>query len=294
MKVDFEQTMAGWANATPSVSGLVLIGSRGHSNASEIETPDEHSDWDFEIITSNPSMFANRDWTKELLGLELRAYAVRSAEIGQVPKVNAVFAGAEMDMVVIHTRTARLMKIAVALGLHKREGKIRNRIKSLVEVIRPGWRFLKGAELWDKGFRRIVAEVDDPRLGDSEAAALAERFVCDYVWCERKIIRGELRAVQRVLYRELAEVNLQLLHELKRRRGELTFTKARRIESVGSPDEISSVTLAPSLDRASLRDALERSAMTCRKLMAALDGGSWRWPLLLDSKLKSASGADTS
>ena len=83
-----------------------------------------------------------------------------------------------------------------------------------------------------------------------------------------------------MLYRELAETNLQLLHELKRRRDQRTFTKARRIEWVASPAELASVTVEAPVEAAALRTALEKSAATCRELMAGLVGDAWRWPEL--------------
>ena len=206
------------------------------------------------------------------------AYAVRLARIGAVPKINVVFVGTEADLIIIPTGIGRLMKLLVALGMHRRNGWTQHRLQSVAEVIRPGWRFLKGGETWNPLFRRIVADVPDPRLTDKGARQLAEGFLCDYVWCLRKISRGELRAAQRVLYQEMMETNLQLLHELKRRRGERTFTKARRIESVATSSELASITVNSSLQAASLRAEVEKSANTCREIMIALVGDFWRWP----------------
>jgi hypothetical protein len=276
--VDFGEIMTAWAAKTPSVSGLVLIGSRERAVTNVLEYADNYADWDFQIITSNPRMFSDRAWVESLEGVKLRAYAMRTGQIGGVPKVNVVFSGAEADIVIIPAAAARLMRLLVGLGLHRREGRLRRRVQDLAEVIRPGWRFLKGGETWDSLFRQITAEVPDPRLGDKAARQLAEGFVCDYVWCLRKIARGELRATQRILFQELAEVNLKLLHELKRRKSERTFTKARRIERITDPAELESVTVVAPLDAIALREAVNKTAVTCRQLMHALVGDSWRWP----------------
>ena len=75
------------------------------------------------------------------------------------------------------------------------------------------------------------------------------------------------------------ETNLRLLHELKLRRGERTFPEGRRIERIASAAELASVSVAARPAPAALRAAIERSAATCRKLMAALVGDAWRWPL---------------
>ena len=146
--------------------------------------------------------------------------------------MNAVFAETEADFVVIPERAIRRMRMLVALGLHRRPGKVRRRLQDLAIVIRPGWRFLKGRSRWEPFYRKIVAEVPDPRLGDDVARQLAEGFACDYVWTLRKIVRGELRAAQRMLHRELADTNYRLLHELKLRRGERTFPEARRLDKL--------------------------------------------------------------
>jgi hypothetical protein len=120
--------------------------------------------------------------------------------------------------------------------------------------------------------------VPDPRLSDEAACELAECFICDYVWILRKIRRGELRTAQRTLYQELAEVNLKLLHELKQRRNEKSFTKARRIEKIASLAELDAITVDARIEAAALLAAVEKCAGTCRGLMQALMGAAWRWP----------------
>ena len=151
-------------------------------------------------------------------------------------------------------------------------------MQDIAEVIRPGWRFLKGEERWGPLYRRAVAEVTDPHLDDAAVKRLAEGFVCDYVWTVRKMARGEFLTAQRMIHRELAEVNFQLLHELKQRRGERTFTKARRIERIAAPAELEAVTVDARFEPAALQAALEKCAATCRELMRSLVGDAWRWP----------------
>lgn len=275
---DFGAALTAWAAAEPSVSGLVLIGSRVRAPTDALEFADAHSDWDFHVVTAQPRMFLECRWAAPLLGGSLRAYAARSAIIGGVPKVNLVFPGAEADLVVIPEKLLRRVKWRAALGLHRRPGWTQRRMQDIAEVIRPGWRFLQGEARWGPLYRRAVAEVADPHLGDPAVCQLAEGFVCDYVWTLRKLARGEFLTAQRMLHRELAEVNFQLLHELKLRRGERTFTKARRLERIASPAELAGVTVDARCEPAALRAALEQSAATCRELMAALVGAAWRWP----------------
>jgi hypothetical protein len=270
--------MTAWADRTPTVKGLVLIGSRERAADDRVWAADAQSDWDFQIISSAPEMFAKSDWTSGLTGAELMVYAPRVARIGGVPKVNAIFAAAEADFVVIPARRLTLAKLAVALGWHRREGKLRRGLQDLAVVIRPGWRFLKGGAAWDGLYRRVVAEVPDPRLRDDEACGLADVFLCEAVWVRRKIERGELVAAQRMLHGELAETNFRLLHEIKLRRGERSFPEARRIERVASPAELDAVTVNAALEAGALRGALARSETSLRSLMRELVGERWNGP----------------
>jgi hypothetical protein len=282
MRIPFDlgTSIVKWAETEPTVKALVLIGSRERSISEHVARADLYSDWDFHIITSNPQMFFDRLWTLKLEGVELRAYAARVAAIGGVPKVNAVFSGAEADFVIFPEKVARRMKFRAALGLYRGDGWTRRRFQDLALIIRPGWRFLLGSHTWGPFYEWAVAAVPDPRLGDESAIQSADTFVCDYVWTLRKIQRGELRAAQRLIFRELAETNYRLLHELKLRRGERTFPEARRIERITSPDELVAVTVDGSVEATSLYSALEKCAATCRRLMEGLVGDNWRWPEL--------------
>jgi hypothetical protein len=271
--------MAAWAATEPTVSGLVLIGSRQRDQGDSVWQADAQSDWDFQIITSRPEMFSRRDWTRGLGGLQILAYAARSARIGGVPKVNVLYAGGEADFVIIPAKLLGRVRFSARLGRHRRGGPTRRQLQDLAVVIRPGWRFLKDTGKWDRFYQRAVAEVSDPRLDDELARQLAEGFVCDYVWTVRKVARGELLTAQRMVHRELAETNFRLLHELRLRRGERTFPEARRLERVASPAELASVTVDAQIEPAALQAAIEKCAATCRELMAALMGDAWRWPL---------------
>ena len=163
---------------------------------------------------------------------------------------------------------------------HRTSAEFVRTVQDLAVVIRPGWRFLKGADEWEPFYRKVVNEVVDPRLGDAQIMNLAEGFVCDFIWTRRKIVRGELIAAQRMLHRSLAETNLQLLHELKLRRGERSFPEGRRAELVLSRDELKLLSVEARLERASLTKSLQEAANACRSLVAALIGDAWRWPEL--------------
>ena len=279
---NFGAVMTEWARGVPSVSGLALIGSRQRSKDDLVWAADALSDWDFQIITSRPDWIASCEWIKNLRQFEVRACVTRTTRVGQVQKISALFLGAEADFVILPSRKLYIAKLLCRLGLHTSEGWTRRLLQDLAIVIRPGYQFLKDTGGWQKFYRTTIASVPNPRISDEQARRLADGFVCDYIWTLRKIARGELLTAQRMLHRELLEVNLRMLHELKLRRSERTFPDARRFELIASPEELDSMTIESSPENLSLKSAIEKSASTVRELMASLVGNSWQWPLQVD------------
>ncbi len=275
--MNFGESIAQWARGEASVSGLVLIGSRVREERDAVWRADAHSDWDFQVIARRPELFGDAAWLKAA-GIEPDVYAVRRAAIGGVPKVALLADGVEADFVIVPEKSLRLARWAVGFGLHQRSAKLRRALQDLAVVIRPGWRFLKGSQTWGGLYRQVVSEVDDPRLSDEEARALADSFVCDVVWTRRKIERGELIAAQRMLHRTLAEANLRLLHEVKLRRGERSFPEGRRLERVAAAGEVEAAGVSAKRETEALKAEVERCATTMRELMKGLVGEAWRWP----------------
>ncbi len=198
------------------------------------------------------------------------AYSCRPT-FGGVNKVTFLLPGKlEVDIVILRAGQLGGARVAVALGLHRRVPALRQNLRFLAVVTRPGYRFLKGEAQFGTLYRRVVAEVDDPRMDDTEACRLAEGFVCDLVWQRRKLARGELAAAQRMLHQGLAETNFRLLHELRLRRGEASFPEARRIERVASPEELAATQISARHDQVELRAATEQAWQTLQGLMAEL------------------------
>jgi len=270
--------VATWAARSPEVAAIVLIGSHARETGDNTAGADAHSDWDFHLITSRPARFADRAWTTNLGGGEPLIYAIRDGIVGKVKRVTVVFRDEEADFVVLPAAQMRLARLAVACGLHRRSRSLARALGDLAIVARPGYRFLHGSSSWEPFYRRVIAEVADPRLGDAEALRRAELFVADYVLVRRKLARGEFLAAQRLLHRSLAEINFQLLHEVKLRRGERSFPDARRIERIASATELAAVTVAAGPAEALLEPALQKCVTTCRDLMRELVGERWRWP----------------
>jgi hypothetical protein len=273
---DVGRILTRWVRRRREISGLVLIGSRERRGDDPVWRADRQSDWDFQVITSRPEVFADAAWTSGLRGLRVEACGVRRARIGGVPKVHLLAGGTEVDLVIIPTQQLQPLAAACGRGEHLRPGPVQAALQDLAVVIRPGWRFLHGSRRWSALFRRVVAEVPDPRLDDAAVHNLAECFRCDHRWLERKLARGEFVAAQRMLHLGLAETNLRLLHELRLRRGQRSFPEGRRLERVGSRGELEAVTVSARPTRAALRAAARKAAVTCDRLVQELVGSTPR------------------
>jgi len=263
--------VATWAAAERSLQAVVLIGSQVRGAA------DAASDWDFQVIADNPGRFADENGVRGLIaGAAPRAYCVRPT-FGGVHRATALYPEAEVDLVILPARTLRLARLAVRFGLHRRPGRLRRALTDLAVVIRPGYRFLKGEAAWGGFYRKVLADVPDPRLDDAEIRALAAGFVCDAAWIGRKLDRGELLAAQRMLHQSLAETNFRLGHELRLRRGEPSHPEARRLEQVLPPAELAALTVAAHPTREDLHAAAAKARSTLEALLRDLTP-DWHWP----------------
>lgn len=286
MVAAFSDTFMSWAGSQPGIAAVVLIGSHVRPLGS-VNAADPASDWDFQVITRAPEIFRSAEWTRELSGTEVLAYSVRPA-FGGVQKITALFSGAEADFVVLSHAQLTLARWATRLGLHRRPGRLRRGLADLAVVIRPGYRFLKGEAVWAPFYRQVVQDVADPRLDDAGARLLADGFVCDLVWTQRKLQRGELLAAQRMLHHSLAETNFRLLHELRLRRGEASYPEARRLEITAGEAELAAVSISAPLHRDALMAAAQQSRESLVALMHQLVP-AWRWPESVERTLHAAS-----
>lgn len=276
---DPAQNLAAWAAREAAVKAVVLIGSRARPAEDGLGQADAESDWDFHVITSQPGVFTQPAWSAALGAGAPLAYVDRLGVLGRARKVSAVFPGMELDLVVLPAWRLQLAQVAMSLGLHRQSTELRRALGDLAVVLRPGYRFLHGAAGWEPFYRKVVAEVPDPRLDNADALRLAQGFVCDYLWLQRKVARGELVAARRMLHRGLAEVNLQLAHELRLRRGERSFPDGRRLEHTLAAADLAGLAVAGDGSAEALRVAAGQCAATLNTLLAGLVGADWRWPL---------------
>lgn len=267
-----------WAEREPTVQLCVLIGSRVRDPAAPTGA-DAHSDWDFQIATSQPQQFETGAWLVAL-GMPPLAYALRPGRLGSALKASAVTALGELDLVVIPVDPLREVVRHLSAGFPIAEARVRQALIDLSAVLAGGYRFLKGDREFADFFARVVREVPPARLDNPAVCRLAEAFVCDYVVTCRRIDRGEWLAAQRWLHHQLAETNFRLLHELRLRGGRTSFPDARWLECLsGAP--VDTVRVAALPEATSLRRAVEGSAETLRALVAQLVGEGWRWPDLV-------------
>ncbi len=268
--------IARWAEQEAAVRALVLIGSRVHPANSTAVAADEYSDWDFQVVTPRPQFFSSRAWLPAAGLGEPLAYVARPGRLGSATKVSAVLRDGELDLVLLPARPLWWAKQLLRLGLAARLAYVRQALGGLAVVLRDGYRFLKGDAEWGGFYQRVAMEFPPPRLDNAAVRSLAEGFVCDYVSTRNKIERGEFLAAQRWLHHQLAEVNFQLLHELRQRRGEPSRPDVRRVERLTLDSRGIEVRAVPTPD--GLRLATEKAAATLRELMSQLVP-DWRWPL---------------
>jgi hypothetical protein len=274
-----------WANNEPAIKALVLFGSRARASGS-VDGANAGSDWDFQVITRQPSRFENAGWVSAAGISEPIAYALRPRRVGSGVKVSAVFAEGELELVSTPAIQFSLAKWLWRFGLLARNRRAMTALGDLASLLRPGYRVVKGEAGWGRFFAHVATSIPPTRLDDEAIVGIAARFVCDYLSAKQKIDRGELLAAQRWLHHYLAEANFNLLHELRERRDEKSYHVARRIEQVVGERWRRAVTVAALPEPDSLRAAVEVSAQTCRELVAALIGERWHWPKQISSSLR--------
>lgn len=266
-----------------------MIGSRVRPDEDPIAAADGFADWDYQLIVGNPSDFLSPLWLHRVELGRIVAVAVRRPLWEGGLKINVVLEDEEIDLMVFPAGAMARLKWMTRLGLHRRSRWAMRSLQTLIHFVRPGWRFLKGAEWLGPLYDFAGRNIPDPRLSDEDVRRIAVAFSCDQIWALRKIRRGELLAAQRILHLELAEANFRLLHELKLRRGERSFERARRIEKIASESELSAVTVCAACEATALEAAVERSASACDRLVRELVGAGWQRPIRANTALQPGS-----
>lgn len=279
---DLGRRLEEWARREGHVELLVAIGSRVRADGTE-GAADHGSDWDYQLASSSPGILHDAAWLSAL-GVTVHAYATRTGRLGSSAKISAVTDRGELDLVILPVEALRVLTAAMNSPASSWPPQLLPALTDLATVLAGGFRVLKGEAAYGPILVRIRREVPVSRLDDAAVRAEAECFLCDYVSTWRKVERGEWIAAQRWLHHQLTESNLRLLHELRLRRGEVSFPDGRRLERLAEPLAVE-VAVSATPDAAGLRGALTRCAAAHRRLMTALLGDSWCQPDLSGLRL---------
>jgi hypothetical protein len=254
----------------PHVHAVILFGSRARAMS------DRGSDVDLQIVTAKPRYFLNSAWV-EPGALRLISYGVRPASSG-VTKASIVFHEGEADLVIVPFRRVMLARALVAAGIHRRSRSVQFGLEELARIFRPGHQVLLGGDPWKAFYRRVVAEVPEPRLSERQVHDLGSCAYADYLGLRPKCQRGELLAAQRALHVSLAETAFRLLHELRVQRQQVTFRDARRLEKLLSADELTAITFSAALVEEEILQAGKHLIQTIRQLVVELTSREPTWP----------------
>lgn len=268
-----------WMKTAGDVRVAAVFGSHARALSGEGQPADPWSDIDLQVVTTNPAKYLTRDWTAALQDQTLHAYAVRPV-FGGVHKVTALFSGGEVDFVIIQYRRLLLGRIAFSLGLHRKVRGIAKGLGEFALVMSFGQKVLKGGPGWQNFYTRAVKEVPLAHLDDAEAVQIGEVAYVDAVSVLGKIARGEFVAAQRWLHRSVVETNFRLMHELRVRRGLVSFPDGRRVERLLSPEELAAVRFEVKQDAESLHAATVAALRATRRLLTELTGKPPTWPEL--------------
>jgi predicted nucleotidyltransferase len=268
------QAFLTWADRERSIHAITLFGTwaQGRTTAD--------SDFDLQLVTSEPGRFEDRGWIAGIPGWRILAYAVRDAT-GGARKVTLLLEGAEFDFVIVPAHRLRLARLLVRCGLHRTSRRLARALGPLAVVMRPGHQVVRGGPGWARFYERVVREVPDPRLDRDAVLALAETAYVDLHWILGKIDRGELVAAQRWLHRTPVEVNLRLLTESRQRRGLDPVFDGRRSEMLLTPAELHEVRISAALEPAALTAAVLHCEATLRRRVLELTDAPAPWPALM-------------
>jgi hypothetical protein len=216
--------VSAWASAQADIKALVQIGSRVKNDG----TADKWSDFDYQLITTNPARYKSGEFARELgkcwaIGLE--------HTFGDVTKVTAVFDGAlEADFIIL--RHSDLVIATTALGWPRAKvlwpRPLRIGISRLRGAAGTGWKIIKGGAAWEKRYSRLTP-CEFP-MTEEEFAALCGEFWVQAVWAAKRAMRGELIASQRTIHRYVIEGCLRMFEEEVILAGGKAYPRGRRAE----------------------------------------------------------------
>ena len=249
---EFEARIINWARARSDIVALIQIGSRVQSNG----LIDAWSDWDYHLIVNDPKRYRNTAWLDEIA--PCWSSHLDFTERG-VFKLSAVFAGGwEVDFIPLADWQMKLVYWAMARpGLRAIYPQpLIKGIGNTQLVVGPGYRIVIGGAAWET--RLSALKVDWPRrvVSAQDCSDTVGGFWRHAVWVHKKIMRGETRAAQRWLHREVVERRWALLEEEARLAGRASRPEARKAEQWLDGRRLEQTAIATSVDRQVLARAL--------------------------------------
>jgi hypothetical protein len=229
------------------------------------------SDYDLHLVTTSAERLEYVSWQQAIPSQHFRFKAIRAAT-GGVRKIIVLFKSGQIDLVIVPAWQLGIARWAMRLGVHRKIRSIHIALNEISTSIRPGYRFLKGEDVWGPFYARVAAEMPGVRISDEEARRRADVFLCDLLWIMQKVHRGELAAAQDLLHRSLAGTNFALVREIRIRRGKPlpSFGLGRRVETLLSTDELAWVQVSARLNSNELRIAAWRALNGLISLMREL------------------------
>lgn len=252
---------------SPAVKAVLLFGSRAREDAIG---SDSLSDYDLQIVTTQPALFLSEQEAQRLVGDHpIKRFYLQPA-FGGVLRVTLQFESATVDVSVVPWPRVTFLRLLLLLGFHRHFAIVRRFAGYIRLLLRGGYKVLKGGQRWERFYNIIATEVMVPLM---DAAAVQNAMVGAHVLAdsiETKLQRGELLAAQRWLHVNLAEIAFTLAHELRVRRGLTSFHDARRLEMILSDQELDALRVSCLPEIASIRLATRKVLMTVDATGAAL------------------------
>jgi hypothetical protein len=271
---EFEARLVAWARAQPGITALLQIGSRVQPGA----VVDAWSDWDYQLVTSDPAHFEHTGWPAQIAP----CWAVQLERTPRgVMKVSAIFAGGwEADFVLLPIWSMKLVYWAMAHpGLRSlypaalRQGVTRTRVWQ-----QPGCRVVVGGVAWEKRLAALAGPWPEQEFSADDFRFHAAGFWRHAVWAAKKIRRGEVRAALRALHLELREHTYALLAEEARLAGRAPRAEARQAERWLEEKRLAQTAAVNGPTASSLTGSLLMELTLFREVTASV-AASREWPV---------------
>ncbi len=249
---ELEEKIARWAHEQNDIEAVVQVGSRVQRNA----LVDLWSDWDYQLITSNPRKYYNDRWPSQI-GPIWCAHCEKSPR--GVTKVSVVLEdGYEVDFMPVAAWQLKLAYflmqrswLASKIPLGAQRG-----IRLLRLVVKPGFRVIKGTAIWSNRMEALKRPWPEAIMNYKEFVFHQSAFWRRATWILKKLARGEFRAALRSYWIDLVEASYGILEEEARLIGKYARPDARYAETWLSEERILQTSIMTAPDRQVLGEAL--------------------------------------